>query len=39
MNAVELLSIANRWFVAFNTQNLEALLALYHDDAEHYSLS
>jgi ketosteroid isomerase-like protein len=29
--------IALRWFGAFNTHNLEALLALYHDDAQHYS--
>lgn len=30
-------SIAIRWFAAFNAQNLEALLALYDDAAEHYS--
>ena len=29
--------IAHRWFAAFNTHDLEALLALYADDAEHYS--
>lgn len=29
--------IAQRWFAAFNAHDLEALLALYHDDAEHYS--
>ncbi len=29
--------IAVAWFEAFNSQNLERLLALYHDDAEHYS--
>lgn len=29
--------IALRWFGAFNTHNLEALLNLYHDDAQHYS--
>lgn len=29
--------IALRWFGAFNTHNLEALLALYHEDAQHYS--
>jgi ketosteroid isomerase-like protein len=29
--------IAGRWFDAFNTHDLEALLALYADDAEHYS--
>lgn len=31
------LLVAHRWFVAFNAHNLEALLALYADDAEHYS--
>jgi steroid delta-isomerase-like uncharacterized protein len=29
--------IALAWVAAFNTQDLEALLALYADDAEHYS--
>lgn len=29
--------IALRWFSAFNTHNLEALLSLYHDDAQHFS--
>lgn len=29
--------IALNWFSAFNTHNLEALLGLYHDDAQHYS--
>lgn len=29
--------IATKWFDAFNNHNLEALLALYHDNAEHYS--
>lgn len=29
--------IALRWFGAFNTHNLDALLALYHNDAQHYS--
>lgn len=29
--------IAHRWFDAFNTHDLEGLLALYADDAEHYS--
>lgn len=29
--------IAERWFAAFNAHDLEALLALYADDAEHYS--
>jgi len=29
--------IAERWFSAFNAHDLEALLALYAEDAEHYS--
>lgn len=29
--------IAQDWFAAFNAHDLEALLALYADDAEHYS--
>ncbi len=29
--------IANKWFAAFNEQNLDALLALYDDNAKHYS--
>lgn len=30
-------SIALQWFAAFNAHDLEALLALYADDAEHFS--
>jgi ketosteroid isomerase-like protein len=30
-------AIALRWFQAFNEHQLEDLLALYHDEAEHYS--
>lgn len=30
-------AIALAWFKAFNAHNLEQLLQLYHDDAEHYS--
>lgn len=30
-------AIALRWFTAFNAHDLEALLALYADDAEHFS--
>ncbi len=30
-------NIAQKWFVAFNEHNLEKLLALYHDNAQHYS--
>lgn len=29
--------IAQAWFAAFNAHDLEALLALYDDDAQHYS--
>ena len=31
------LLIATKWFEAFNEHNLEKLLALYHDQAQHYS--
>lgn len=31
------ISLAENWFEAFNTHDLERLLALYHDDAQHYS--
>jgi len=30
-------TIAGKWFDAFNRHALEDLLALYHDEAEHYS--
>jgi len=30
-------AIALAWFEAFNAHNLDQLLQLYHDDAEHYS--
>ena len=30
-------AIAQRWFAAFNDHDLEALLALYAEDAQHYS--
>lgn len=29
--------IALKWFAAFNDHNLEDLLALYHDEAQHFS--
>jgi ketosteroid isomerase-like protein len=29
--------IAVKWFNAFNTHDLEALLSLYHDEAKHFS--
>jgi len=31
------LSIAHKWFSAFNDHNLDQLLSLYDDDAEHFS--
>ena len=31
------LTIATKWFEAFNEHALEKLLALYHNDAAHYS--
>jgi hypothetical protein len=37
MNTENLQSIAFKWFDAFNNHNLEQLLSLYDDDAEHYS--
>ncbi len=30
-------TIAKKWLAAFNEHNLEALLSLYDDNAEHYS--
>lgn len=37
MNSEQNKAIAKRWFEAFNEHNLEKLLALYDDKAEHYS--
>ena len=37
MNSEEIKNIATLWFKAFNEQNLEDLLSLYDEDAEHYS--
>ena len=31
------IAIATKWFEAFNAHDLEKLLALYHNDAQHYS--
>lgn len=31
------LSMAHKWFAAFNEHNLDSLLSLYDDDAEHFS--
>lgn len=37
MTPEKLESIAFKWFDAFNNHNLEQLLSLYDDDAEHFS--
>jgi predicted SnoaL-like aldol condensation-catalyzing enzyme len=37
MTSQKNLSIAHSWFEAFNTHNLEKLLSLYDDEAEHFS--
>ncbi|MEO8067835.1 MAG: nuclear transport factor 2 family protein, partial [Flavobacteriales bacterium] len=37
MSAERNKAIATQWFAAFNAHDLEALLTLYADDAEHYS--
>lgn len=37
MSTAELNEIAHRWFDAFNEKNLDALLSLYDDHAEHFS--
>lgn len=37
MTSEDLKNIAKLWFKAFNEQNLEDLLSLYDDDAQHYS--
>jgi hypothetical protein len=37
MSTEKNLSIAHLWFEAFNAHNLEKLLSLYDDDAQHYS--
>lgn len=37
MTTQQLTTIANKWFDAFNTKSIDDLLALYHDNAEHYS--
>lgn len=37
MKAIQNEQIARQWFDAFNTHDLEKLLALYDDNAEHYS--
>lgn len=37
MTSQKNLSIAHAWFEAFNAHNLEKLLSLYDDEAEHFS--
>jgi hypothetical protein len=37
MQQQAIIEIANQWFDAFNQHNLEKLLALYSDNAQHYS--
>ena len=37
MTTQQNLSIAHKWFEAFNNHNLEQLLSLYDVDAEHFS--
>ncbi|MBC7642338.1 MAG: nuclear transport factor 2 family protein [Flavobacterium sp.] len=37
MSVIRNLSIAHKWFEAFNNHDLEQLLSLYDVDAEHYS--
>ncbi len=37
MNSKKNEAIALKWFEAFNTHNLENLLALYHNEAKHFS--
>jgi hypothetical protein len=37
MKPEELEAIALKWFDAFNTHHLENLLALYHNEAQHFS--
>ena len=37
MSSTELNEIAFKWFKAFNDKNLDQLLSLYDDNAEHFS--
>ena len=37
MDNESIIKIAEAWFAAFNNHDLEQLLSLYHDDAQHYS--
>ena len=37
MNSENCLSIAYKWFDAFNKKDIDQLLSLYDDNAEHFS--
>jgi hypothetical protein len=37
MSGSKVIAIAQQWFDAFNEHNLEKLVALYDDNAQHYS--
>ena len=37
MNVIDTKTIAHQWIEAFNSRNIDALLSLYHESAEHYS--
>ena len=37
MKPAKLTEIAEKWFEAFNRHDVEGILVLYHDQAEHYS--
>jgi ketosteroid isomerase-like protein len=37
MSTEEYKETAKKWIAAFNSKDLESLLSLYHDDAEHFS--
>lgn len=37
MSSQEIMSIAYKWFDAFNSHNLEQLLSLYDENAQHFS--
>lgn len=37
MNSSDLKTVANRWIDAFNSKDLDQLLSLYDENAEHYS--
>lgn len=37
MTSQKNLSIAHKWFEAFNNHNIDQLLSLYDDEAEHFS--